>query len=47
MIAKEKPIVFGTEDVLISLCDSITKVLTMATHSEIRYSAMVQRITKT
>ena len=47
MIAKEKPVVFGTEDVLISLCDSITKVLTMATHSEIRYSAMVQRITKT
>ncbi len=47
MIAKEKPVVFGTEDILVSLCDSVTKVLTMATHSEIRYSAMVQRITKT
>ena len=47
MSPKEKTVVFGTEDILVSLCDSITKVLTMATHSQIHYSAMVQRITKT
>ena len=47
MSPKEKTVVFGTEDVLVSLCDSVTKVLTLATHSQIRYSAMVQRITKT
>ena len=47
MTPLEKTVVFGTEDVLVSLCDSITKVLTMATHSQIRYSAMVQRISKT
>lgn len=47
MSPKEKTVVFGTEDVLVSLCDSVTKVLTMATHSQIRYSAMVQRISKT
>ena len=47
MSPKEKTVVFGTEDVLVSLCDSITKVLTLATHSQIRYSAMVQRISKT
>jgi len=43
----EKTVVYGTEDVLVSLCDSVTKVLTLATHSPIRYSAMVQRISKT
>ncbi len=47
MSPKEKKVVFGTEDVLVSLCDSVTKVLTMATHSQIHYSAMVQRISKT
>jgi CheY-specific phosphatase CheX len=30
-----------------SLCNSVTKVLTMATHSQIHYSGMVQRIVKT
>ncbi|HRE16733.1 MAG TPA: DUF3334 family protein [Rhodocyclaceae bacterium] len=45
--AQEKPVVFGTDDLLISLCNSVSKVLTAATHSEIHYSAMVQRITKT
>jgi len=40
-------VVFGTEDLLRSLCNSITNVLTAATHSQIRYSGMVQRITKT
>ncbi len=47
MSPKEKTVVFGTEDVLVSLCDSVTKVLTLATQSQIRYSAMVQRISKT
>jgi len=41
------PAVFGTEDLLRGLCESVTKVLNFATHSEIRYSGMVQRITKT
>jgi CheY-specific phosphatase CheX len=40
-------VVFGTEDILVCLCDSVTKVLTLATHNPIHYSAMVQRITKT
>ncbi len=44
----QKPsVVFGTEDLLTSLCNSISNVLTAATHSKIRYSGMVQRITKT
>ena len=43
----QKPrVVFGTENLLISLCNSITNVLTAATQSQIRYSGMVQRITK-
>ena len=41
------PIAYGTEDLLISLCNSVTKTLTAATHSQIHYSGMVQRITKT
>lgn len=40
-------VVFGTEDLLTSLCNSVTRVLTVATHTPIRYSGMVQRITKT
>lgn len=40
-------VVFGTEDLLMSLCNSVTKVLTVATNSQIQYSGMVQRITKT
>ncbi|SDH05485.1 DUF3334 family protein [Propionivibrio dicarboxylicus] len=47
MIREEDSVVFGTEDVLVSLCNSVTKVLSMASRSEIRYSAMVQRISKT
>lgn len=47
MSIHENPVVFGTEDLLMSLCNSVTKVLTMATHSQIHYSAMVQRISKT
>ena len=47
MSKKDKSIVFGTEDLLMSLCNSVTDVLTTATLSQIRYSGMVQRITKT
>ncbi|MDR1349542.1 MAG: DUF3334 family protein [Zoogloeaceae bacterium] len=39
--------VYGTEEILVSLCDSVSKVLAMATHGQIRYSGMVQRIHKT
>lgn len=47
MSTQESNPVFGTEEMLISLCNSVTKVLTAATHSQIQYSGMVQRITKT
>lgn len=47
MSTPTETVVFGTEDILRSLCDSVTKVLTAASHSQIRYSGMVQRITKT
>jgi chemotaxis protein CheY-P-specific phosphatase CheC len=47
MSIQNSSVVFGTEDILRSLCNSVTKVLTAATHSQIRYSGMVQRITKT
>lgn len=40
-------VVYSTEHVLTSLCNSVTRVLTVATQSQIQYSAMVQRITKT
>ena len=38
---------YGTEDLLISLCNSVTRVLGVATHSQIHFSGMVQRISKT
>ncbi len=47
MSATENPVVFGTEDLLLSLCNSVTKVLNLATQTSIHYSAMVQRISKT
>lgn len=47
MSSQDDSVVFGTEDILRSLCNSVTKVLTLATHSQIHYSGMVQRITKT
>ena len=47
MSKKESVVVFGTEDLLTSLCNSVSKVLTAASQSEIHYSGMVQRITKT
>jgi len=40
-------VVFNTEDLLTSLCNSVTKVLGKATNSPISYSGMVQRIHKT
>ncbi|WP_120966922.1 DUF3334 family protein [Comamonas sp. lk] len=47
MSPHQAPIVHGTEDVLISLCNSVSGVLQLATQCPIRYSGMVQRITKT
>jgi CheY-specific phosphatase CheX len=47
MSTQDKPVVYGTDDLLTSLCDSVTKVLTVATQSQIHYSGMVQRIAKT
>ncbi|MFT3848191.1 MAG: DUF3334 family protein [Propionivibrio sp.] len=47
MSTQGSPIAYDTEDLLISLCNSVTKTLTAATHSQIHYSGMVQRITKT
>ena len=44
---QESTVVYGTEDILTSLCNSVTRVLTVATQCEIHYSGMVQRITKT
>jgi CheY-specific phosphatase CheX len=44
---KEPTVVYGTEDLLTSLCNSVTRVLNVATQCEIHYSGMVQRITKT
>lgn len=46
MISENNDLVYRTEDVLISLCNSVTRVLNVATQSKIHYSAMVQRITK-
>lgn len=43
----DKPVVFGTEDLLMTLCNSVTRVLTVATQTQIHYSGMVQRITRT
>ena len=39
--------VLTTEDVLLSLCNSVTQVLSAATQSQVRFSGMVQRISKT
>lgn len=47
MSTQENSAAFGTEDLLISLCNSVTQVLSMATNSQIHYSGVVQRITKT
>lgn len=47
MSKQESVVVFGTEDILMSLCNSVTEVLNVATQSQVRYSGMVQRISKT
>ncbi|MBN3494666.1 DUF3334 family protein [Vibrio neptunius] len=39
--------IITTEDILLKLCQSVSSVLTSATSSDINYSAMVQKITKT
>ena len=39
--------VLTTEDVLLSLCHSVTGVLSAATQSQVSFSGMVQRISKT
>jgi CheY-specific phosphatase CheX len=44
---KESEVVYGTEDLLTSLCNSVTRVLNVATQCQVHYSGMVQRITKT
>lgn len=40
-------VIYGTEDILRSLCNSVTRVLSVATQGQVRYSGMVQRISKT
>lgn len=44
-MAKTK--IVTTDDILIMLCKSVTSVLSTATNTEIRYSAMVQKINRT
>lgn len=39
--------IITTEDILLKLCQSVSGVLTSATSSNVTYSAMVQKITKT
>jgi len=43
----KKSKIVTTEDILLKLCQSVSGVLTSATGSNITYSAMVQKITKT
>jgi CheY-specific phosphatase CheX len=44
---QEPKVVYGTEDILTTLCNSVSRVLTAATTCPIQYSGMVQRISKT
>jgi CheY-specific phosphatase CheX len=46
MSFEKETVVYGTEDVLKSLCDSVSRVINVATQSRVNYSGMVQRITK-
>ncbi|WP_210542716.1 DUF3334 family protein [Rhodoferax sp. PAMC 29310] len=46
MMSDKREVVYGTEYLLISLCNSVTKVLNIATLGETQYSGMVQRISK-
>ena len=43
----KKTKIITTEDILLTLCQSVSGVLTSATSSQVNYSAMVQKITKT
>ena len=36
-------VVQGTEELLLSLCNSVTRVLNVATNSQVQYSGIVQR----
>lgn len=47
MTPSNTPVVYGTEDVLVSLCNSVTHVLSVATLGQVHFSGMVQRISKT
>lgn len=47
MSATDTSVIYGTEDLLVSLCNSVTRVLSVATQKPLHYSGMVQRITKT
>ncbi len=47
MQSNENAVIYGTEDLLVSLCNSVTRVLSVATQKPLHYSGMVQRITKT
>jgi CheY-specific phosphatase CheX len=46
MSSENEAVAYGTEDLLISLCNSVSRVLNVATQSKVNYSGMVQRITK-
>ena len=46
MASEDVGVIYGTEDLLTSLCNSVIRVLNVATQSKVHYSAMVQRITK-
>ena len=43
---QKSEVVYGTDDLLTSLCNSVTRVLNVATQCQIHYSGMVQRISK-
>jgi chemotaxis protein CheY-P-specific phosphatase CheC len=43
----KKSKIISTEDILTTLCKSVTQVLSSATDSQISYSAMVQKISRT
>ncbi|AFL75813.1 DUF3334 family protein [Thiocystis violascens] len=43
----KKPKTISTDDILVMLCNSVRKVLSAATKTQISYSPMVQRITRT
>ena len=47
MSSPDNTATYGTEDLLVSLCNSVTRVLSVATQKPLHYSGMVQRISKT